>query len=390
MLLELAFALVTTFASPLQNKQQPVKMQVIYVKEAKEPCTGVTSMECLQIKGVNDTEWSNLYTGISGFKYIPGYRYKLQVRVTTVKNPPADAASVKYALNKILEKKKVAASSSSAFDKKWVLTNINGANISDGNIWVAFDANNKRIHGKSGCNNMMGNYVIEGNRITFSQTAGTMMACPDTKVMQQEAAFMKQLGDHSFQYTVSGATARLLSNGKTILQFRLEQDDNDPSGAAAQWSDISDKRWILTRLNDATVSKSGVWIEFDTDKQRYQGKGGCNNLSGTYTLNDNTLSFAPAVSTRMACPDASIMQLENNFLQRLGGHSFTYTVGKGLVNLFENGILVLQFSLEEKASENNQVLAPDDSEWALMDNKNWNSINSNDIIYQQFLHLTGI
>lgn len=36
-----------------------------------------------------------------------------------------------------------------------------------------------RVSGSSGCNRLMGGYERQGNRLTFRQMAGTMMACPD-------------------------------------------------------------------------------------------------------------------------------------------------------------------------------------------------------------------
>jgi copper homeostasis protein (lipoprotein) len=48
-----------------------------------------------------------------------------------------------------------------------------------------------RVAGSGGCNRLMGSYTLEGERLTFGQMAGTMMACPQG--MEQEKAFHEAL-----------------------------------------------------------------------------------------------------------------------------------------------------------------------------------------------------
>jgi copper homeostasis protein (lipoprotein) len=49
----------------------------------------------------------------------------------------------------------------------------------------------RRVAGSGGCNRLTGSYTLEGERLTFGQTAGTMMACPNG--MEQEKAFHEAL-----------------------------------------------------------------------------------------------------------------------------------------------------------------------------------------------------
>ncbi|HEY9256760.1 META domain-containing protein [Chitinophaga sp.] len=373
MLFELAITFATTFMAPLQNKQPSAKTQVIYVKESKEPCTGVAPMECLQIKGVNDTDWSNLYTNINGFKYTPGYRYKLKVKITSIKNPPADGSSIKYTLTKVLEKKRISSQSAAITSKKWVLVKMDDTDISDGKIWIEFDAAQKRVHGNSGCNSMMGGYTIAGNNITFSKVAGTLMACGDNTVMQREGSFTQHLGDQTFKYEVVGSTVNLIQNGKTVLQFSLQ----DKGGNTGSSTAITNRKWTLTQINEGIISNSGIWIQLDAAKKRFQGKGGCNNVSGGYTTSGNKITFTQAMSTRMACPDADVMRREADFLKQLGGHTFTYTIAGETVNLYENGKLTLQFTMEEKTSDQH-ASSEEDSQWAFIGSKKWQVIKMND------------
>ena len=380
MLFQLAITFATTILAPVQQKQPSTKTQVIYVKESKEPCTGVAPMECLQVKESVNADWSNFYTNINGFKYTPGYRYKLRVKVTPVKNPPADAPNVKYTLVKVLEKKRVpvtAANSqwTSIAGKKWILSKMDNADQPDEAIWVEFDTDKKRNHGRSGCNGLMGGFSTSGNNITFSKVAGTLMAC-ESSLMRREGSFLKQFGDHTFKYQVVGQQVHLLQNGKPVLQFKLQDKDagQDQGGNGdTDWASISGKKWVMTRLNEASISSSGVWLEFDPARNRFYGKGGCNNISGGYSTNNNAVTFTQAVSTFMACPDAGVMSREADFLRTLGGHTFKYRLTDGTINLFENDHLVMQFAMEDKSTT-----AANPNQWTFIGSKKWNVIKLND------------
>jgi hypothetical protein len=69
------------------------------------PCaSGVMNTQCLQIRtGLG--RWSALYGGIEGFEYIAGYTYRLRVIETRIANPPADGASTRYKLLKVISER---------------------------------------------------------------------------------------------------------------------------------------------------------------------------------------------------------------------------------------------------------------------------------------------
>ncbi|MBC9933567.1 DUF4377 domain-containing protein [Chitinophaga qingshengii] len=231
MFFELALAVTTTLMTPAKPVQQTSKNQTIYVKESKEPCTGVAPMECLQIKGLKDKDWSNLYTNIEGFKYTPGYRYKLLVRVTPVKNPPADGSSIKYTLRKVLEKKKVNTTppkgSIWAFiaSKRWNLIKMGDSTLTQSGIWIEFDPATKRFHGKGGCNGIGGGYQTSGEKITFTMGISTKMACPDENVMRRETEFLKMISEHTYTYDVADQTLNFYENNKLVMIFGMQPKD---------------------------------------------------------------------------------------------------------------------------------------------------------------------
>ncbi len=79
----------------------------------------------------------------------------------------------------------------------WKLTELMGKPVvlnvnNKKDIFLILKKDSNSVLGFSGCNTFMGNYQLgEGNRITFSAIASTMMACPDLAI---ETEFNKMLG----------------------------------------------------------------------------------------------------------------------------------------------------------------------------------------------------
>jgi heat shock protein HslJ len=86
------------------TKTSEITEKIIYVNGRTVPCTGVAPQECWQIKESMKDDWTLLYHGIKGFKYEPGYVYKLRVREEIISNPPADGSSREWVLVEVLEK----------------------------------------------------------------------------------------------------------------------------------------------------------------------------------------------------------------------------------------------------------------------------------------------
>ena len=112
-------------------------------------------------------------------------------------------------------------------DKKWVLTELKGKPVGkkDGlkEAFLQFDMETAAFHGNGSCNNIFGPYELkEGSRISFGNTASTMMACPD---MEMEMAFLEILRQAD-NYSVTDST---LSFQKAKMApfaiFSLEKTD---------------------------------------------------------------------------------------------------------------------------------------------------------------------
>ena len=78
------------------------------------------------------------------------------------------------------------------------------------------------------------------------------------------------------------------------------------------------RRWVLTEMKEVPVQLSGgrrdAYIHFDAAAKTFAGNGGCNQISGAYTLDKKEIRFGEIISTKMTCED---IQFENTFLSTL-------------------------------------------------------------------------
>jgi len=59
-------------------------------------------MMCLQIAYSEDAEYELFYDQIAGFEPVEGTSYVIDVQITEVDNPPADASSLAYTLVEVI------------------------------------------------------------------------------------------------------------------------------------------------------------------------------------------------------------------------------------------------------------------------------------------------
>jgi heat shock protein HslJ len=79
-------------------------------------------------------------------------------------------------------------------------------------------ADGTRVAGSTGCNNILGRYEQDGDRIRFSALATTRMACLDEEANRQEGAFVEALGQVD-RFMVSGDALTLFQGERPRARF---------------------------------------------------------------------------------------------------------------------------------------------------------------------------
>ena len=75
----------------------------LWIGPERVECEGVAPMMCLQVAESEDGDYQLFHDTIEGFDYQEGTSYVIDVSITEVENPPADASSLQYTLIKIVE-----------------------------------------------------------------------------------------------------------------------------------------------------------------------------------------------------------------------------------------------------------------------------------------------
>lgn len=198
---------------------------IFWVNSSTVDCVGVGPMKCLQVQQgevVDEEQWKMFYSGIEGFEFEPGYRYKLLVKTDTLprEQVPADASSIRYTLLEELEK---TPDSRLRLHDIWVLTHLNGEVIKEPiegmkrprlEIQVAA----MRAVGTDGCNGFNGGIqTLTESALVFAPLASTMMMCRDMTVANPFNRFMREVR----AYQLEGLELILMNeDSKEILRFR--------------------------------------------------------------------------------------------------------------------------------------------------------------------------
>lgn len=84
-------------------------------------------------------------------------------------------------------------------------------------IRITLASEGDRVHGFSGCNQLMGGYVLNGNSLYFSQMAGTLMACA-SPMMEIEQQVLKALAATK-SFRINSEHLSLLDGNNTVARF---------------------------------------------------------------------------------------------------------------------------------------------------------------------------
>ncbi len=84
---------------------------------------------------------------------------------------------------------------------------------------ITFNAEN-RVSGSDGCNRLMGSYLLDGDKLTLEEMAGTKMACAEgaeqTQAFNEALAKVASYSVHSDQLELRDATGLVLARFKAV------------------------------------------------------------------------------------------------------------------------------------------------------------------------------
>jgi heat shock protein HslJ len=140
-------------------------------------------------------------------------------------------------------------------------------------------------------------------------------------------------------YKITGQVLQLFDGSNAeLLRYRYDQP-----------ASLLGANWVATMINNgrggvaSLVVGSEVTALFNAMDQ-ITGKGGCNNYSGPFTTQGNTIKIGPVASTMMACAE-DVMAQEMAYFKALE-NSATYAIqGDKLELRAADGALQVSFVL---------------------------------------------
>ena len=102
MLKRIFIILISLIFTTACEKGNNTKTEEMTILSYKTPCSGLRQRLCYLVKSNNADETTLFYNSIENFEFSWGHTYQISVLVTEIKNPPADASSVKYQLKQLV------------------------------------------------------------------------------------------------------------------------------------------------------------------------------------------------------------------------------------------------------------------------------------------------
>jgi heat shock protein HslJ len=166
------------------------------------------------------------------------------------------------------------------------------------------------LSGQAGCNNMAGDYSIDGARLRTTQMSMTEMGCDEPRQAQDEwlARFLSDL-----TYTLEGDTLTL-TDGTARVEL-LDEEVATPD------KPLEGTRWVLEGIvsGDAVSSvPAGVTAAIEIAGGRVDVEAGCNTGGGSVEVTAEKLTFGPIALTKMAC-EGGAMAVEQAIVSVLSG-----------------------------------------------------------------------
>ena len=222
----------------------------------------------------------------------------------------------------------------------WILTSLDGAGLLQETTVTLDFVDEMTAGGSAGCNSYNTTYEVNGIRISFGATAVSLRACSEP-VMDQEQSYLQALEDAKF-YQVTDAGLLWLFDDNTTLLAEFEPASNELGGTS--WEVIgynNGKEAVVSVIIDTSMT-----AVFSTEGQ-LSGSSGCNNYTGSYTTDGDTIAIGPLAVTRKLCDDPLVMEQENAFLSALETAATYKITGDKLELRTEEGSLAADFNRAE-------------------------------------------
>jgi heat shock protein HslJ len=220
---------------------------------------------------------------------------------------------------------------------QWFLHFINDAplipgTLIDARFTVNVDDQAGRIAGSAGCNTYNAAFTQEIG-VQTSLSSSTICFTPEG-VMDQENSYLSSLS-RAYGYWLTG-NQLVVNTGLGALTFR----QTPPDSAQDQVHLLQNVKWYLINYNDkpSVVGHTEPFIFFNLDNTFF-GNTGCNEISGGYSSELESISFNNILAGDQACPDETSSKQESVTLANLNAAQTYIVADTGMQIASDRGVL---------------------------------------------------
>lgn len=170
-----------------------------------------------------------------------------------------------------------------------------------------------RLIADAGCNSMQGPVRLEGDQLQVDDMTITEMACEPG--LQQQDEWLSRFLAGRPSWRLDGDTLTLTSGSTELVLLDRAVAEPDLS--------LEGTLWTVDTIVDGEVASStpaGVTAHLTFQSGTVKGSGGCNELSGQYTLSGPTIRFNNMGTTLKLCGQ-DVMTVENAVIDVLRGEA---------------------------------------------------------------------
>jgi heat shock protein HslJ len=214
-----------------------------------------------------------------------------------------------------------------------------------------------QMQGGSGCNSYGTAYKAEGTSFSTGEIAQTAQLCLDEELMKQEKNFIEGLVNAT-GYQLEGETL-IISHPNGTLEFQQSHSLSEAPFVGTIW-----RLSVFFEDGQRRSPVEGAEINVLFGGIQFSGSTGCNQFSGEYAVQANTVRPGGVFVTEKDCPSLGIMDQEQQFLNIFRqNHNFTVGVtDEELLLVHDDGALMftangkLGNSLEQPTGEDGRAV----------------------------------
>jgi heat shock protein HslJ len=197
---------------------------------------------------------------------------------------------------------------------------------------------------KADCNNVGGSYTADASNLTIKLGPSTMAMCPPGSL---DSEYLRELGEVA-TYIVQGETLvlnfKMDSGGMTFTPATSAPQAQPGQPGEIPGQDLGGKQWqwVNSALKDgqtfAPAKPADYTIEFSMVDGRVNIKADCNNATGEFMTDGQSLQIMIGAITRAMCPPGS---LSDEYLKELSEVNAYAVQGDTLTMTTANGTMTL-------------------------------------------------